>query len=407
MKRFFSLFLLLLPCASALSAQKLCDATAYGAKADAQTVNTEALQKALDACAGGGTVRLSGGVFLSGPLQLRNGNHLVITSDATLAASPRHEDFPEITEFRQPGRRSLLWAKDASDIVINGGGTIDGRGDSWWNHRDEPGYTRPRLIVFDHSKHILMEDLLVENSPMWQIVPYYSDDVTFRRMKVFAPQSSHNTDGIDPFSSTHILIDEVSIDTGDDNIAIKSGQPGSAGPDAPSAYITIRNCNLLHGHGLSIGSEIAGGVQHVLAEHIHFQGTGTGIRIKSNRDRGGDIGDFTYRDITMEDVGTAVLISAFYPKVPPTISPAPITRLTPLFHDITLEDVHAQGAREAMLVVGLPEAPIRNLRLNNVKIHATKGARLQYVDLTEQDLHIEADSGSPIQTGAGVTAHKR
>ncbi|MDE1160914.1 MAG: glycoside hydrolase family 28 protein [Acidobacteriaceae bacterium] len=402
-KRRFATALLLTSLGLAAHAQKVCDATAFGAKADGQSVSTTALQKALDGCAHGGTVTLAGGVFLSGPLVLPSGVTLKIAKDATLAASPNHEDFPEMEEFHDRGRQSLLSAKDASDIVITGGGTIDGRGDTWWNHRDEKGYTRPRLVVFDHCKHVLMEDVLVENSPMWQIVPYYSDDVTFRNMKVYAPQTSHNTDGIDPFSSTHVLIDHVTIDTGDDNIAIKSGQPGSPGPDAPSAYITIRDCVMLHGHGLSIGSEIAGGVQHVLAERIHFKGTGTGIRIKSNRDRGGDIGDFTYRDIEMEDVGTAVLISAFYPKVPPTIEQAPLTRLTPHFHDITLENVKATGAKEAMLVVGLPEAPIRGLRLRNVQLSAQKGARLQYAEVGVKEFNVKAATGPGIATGAGMT----
>lgn len=304
-------------------------------------------------------------------------------------------------EFHQPGREPFISANDAENLTITGGGVIDGRGDSWWPHR-EAGYTRPRLIVFSHSKHVLMENITVENSPMWQIVPYYSDDLTFRNMKVFAPTTSHNTDGIDPFSSSHVVIDHVLIDTGDDNVAIKSGQPNSPGPDAPSHDITITDCTFLHGHGLSIGSEVAGGVQNVRAERIHFKGTATGIRIKSNRDRGNDIGNLVYRDIQMEDVNTAILISEFYPKIPPVIEAAPVSRLTPHFHDIHIENVKATGVQVAAVIVGLPESPVRNLTLTNVHIDATKGATIQYADVKTNNFTVQAQQGPAITTGPEV-----
>jgi polygalacturonase len=234
-------------------------------------------------------------------------------------------------------------------------------------------------------------------------VPYYSDDLTFRTLKVLAPQHSHNTDGIDPFSSTNILIDHVTIDTGDDNVAIKSGQPGSPGPDAPSRNIVITDSTFLHEHGLSIGSETAGGVQHVRAERITFKSTDQGIRVKANRDRGNaDIGNFMFRDITMEDVRTPILISEFYPKVPETITEEKVTRLTPFFHDITIENVTATGAQQAAIIVGLPESPIRNLKLINVHLSGSLGAIVQYADITTRDFTVKADKGENIQIGAGA-----
>jgi polygalacturonase len=396
--------------ASSAAAQKICDVKAYGAKGDGLTKDTTAIQKAIDDCSqvGGGTVRLAGArIFLSAPLELKSNITLDIDKGVTLAASSAHDDFPETTVFRETGRRALLTADHAENITIRGGGTIDGRGESWWSNR-APGYTRPRLIVFSNSKHILMEDVTVENSPSWQIVPYYSEDVTFRNMKIYAPEGlSHNTDGIDPFSSGHVTIDHVTIDTGDDDVAIKSGQPGSPGPDAPSHNIVITDCLFLHGHGLSIGSEVAGGVKNVLAERIHFKGTGTGIRIKSNRDRGNDISGLVYRDLVMEDVITPILISEFYPKIPNSIEPAPVGHLTPHFHDIRIENLTATGAREAALIVGLPESRIRNLRLNNVHINATKGAKLAYVDVKSKDFVVKADQGAPVEIGDGVHGNVR
>ena len=396
--------------AQACGAQTVCTAQSYGAKGDGKTLDTVAIQKAIDDCAskGGGTVKLADAAkFVSAPLILKSHITLEIAAGTTLEASTNHADFPEIEQFHDKGRQSLLSAANAEDITIHGGGVIDGRGESWWENRGQ-GATRPRLIVFDHCKHILMENITVQNSPMWQIVPYYSEDLTFRNMKVLAPEpEGHNTDGIDPFSSKHIIIDHVTIDTGDDNVAIKSGQPDSPGPDEPTTDITITDCIFLKGHGLSVGSEVSGGVTHLRVERVTFKGTTQGIRVKSGRDRGNDIGDFVYKDITMEDVGTAIQITDYYAaggskEGAAAVSPAPVTRLTPHIHDITIENLKVSGAKVAMDIEGLPEAPILGLHLKNVEINSAKGAKLFYADIVAEHLVIKPQSGPPIMTGAGV-----
>ena len=174
-------------------------------------------------------------------------------------------------------------------------------------------HPRPRLVVFDHCKNVRIEGVTIQNSPMWQIVPYYSDDVIIRNVRVLAPQHSPNTDAVDPFSSSNIRIDHLYADTGDDDIAIKSGAINSPGGDEPSRDITITDCTFLHGHGLSIGSEIAGGAHNITAERIHFEGTDNGIRVKANRDRGNDVSNLVFRDIDMKDVKNPLVISEYYP----------------------------------------------------------------------------------------------
>jgi polygalacturonase len=233
--------------------------------------------------------------------------------------------------------------------------------------------------------------------------------VVIRNIKVLAPAHSPNTDAIDPFSSSHVVIDHVLADVGDDDIAIKSGPINSPGPDDPSRDITITDCTFLHGHGLSIGSEIAGGAQNIRAERIHFEGTDNGIRVKANRDRGNDVSHLVFRDIAMKNVKNALIISEYYPKVLPPEGEAaqPVTRLTPHFHDITLENVTAAGSDVAAVIVGLPEAPIAGVVLRHVKIGAQHGITVSYADVTGTDVVVNAAEGQAISNLAGANVTLR
>jgi polygalacturonase len=392
----------------AMAAGKVCDARTYGAKADGGTKDTKAIQAAIDDCAsaGGGTVKLSGGTFLSAPVVLKSNITFDIAQGATLLGSPDHADYPAKTELRAPGTQSLVSATNAEKIAITGGGTIDGNGENWWvqaratHNAGVVGAVqfRPRLVVFDHCKHIRMEGITVQNSPSWQVVPYYTDDMTIRNVRILAPQHSPNTDAIDPFSSSNMVIDHVYADVGDDNIAIKSGIINSPGPDAPSKNITITDCEFMHGHGLSIGSEIAGGAQNIHAERIHFKGTDQGIRIKANRDRGADVSNISFKDIKMEEVRTSILISEYYPKAMPEgdVAAEPVQRLTPFFHGITIENVKSVNSPWAGVIVGLPESPVKDIVLKNVDIQATKGLQIAYATVTASDLKVTATEGQSI-----------
>jgi polygalacturonase len=410
---------LLAASAGLLHAVERCDVRAYGAKGDGVAKDTAAIQAAIDACAqkGGGTVVLTAGTYLSAPIVLKSNITLQLDKGATLLGSQDHADYPAKTEFRAPGLQSLVSATDAANIEITGDGVIDGAGQSWWAEArafKNSGvlgneHPRPRLVVFDHCKHVRVEGVTIENSPMWQLVPYYSDDVVIRNIRVLAPAHSPNTDAIDPFSSSHVVIDRVFADVGDDDVAIKSGAINSPGPDAPSRDITIKDCTFLHGHGLSVGSEIAGGAQNVVAERIHFDGTDNGIRVKANRDRGNDVGHLVFRDIDMKNVKNALIISEYCPKILPAggVSTQPVTRLTPHFHDITLENVTATGVASAGAIVGLPEAPVEGVVLQNVKISARKGLVIGYADVSGEHVVVQAEEGQPVikMEGAKVSLH--
>jgi polygalacturonase len=407
--------------AGSLHAAKACNPRDFGAKGDGTAKDTVAIQSAIDACAaqGGGTVRLSAGTYVSAPIVLKNNITLHLDKGATLLGSPDHGDYPEKTEFRLPALQSLVSATNAENITIEGDGVIDGNGESWWqmaraNHdfgvMGNP-HPRPRLIVFDHCKHLRIEGVTIQNSPFWQLVPYYSSDITIHNIRVLAPPRSPNTDAVDPFSSSNIAIDHLYADTGDDDIAIKSGAINSPGGDEPSQNITITDCTFLHGHGLSIGSEIAGGAHNIVAQRIHFEGTDNGIRIKANRDRGNEVSNLVFRDIDMKDVANPLVISEYYPRILPSagtaVAAAPVTRLTPHFHDIVIENLTATGARMAGAIVGLPEAPVDNIVLKNVKLSGQTGLTVGYANVTGTNVEVHADQGDAIikTAGANVEFH--
>jgi polygalacturonase len=298
-------------------------------------------------------------------------------------------------------------ATNAENVAITGEGTIDGQGESWWamiRGVHDAGvmgnsHPRPRLVVFDHCKHVRVEGITIQNSPFWQLVPYYSDDVVISHVRILAPYPSPNTDAIDPFSSSNVRIDHLYADTGDDAIAIKSGAINSSGGDDPVHDITITDCTFLHGHGLSIGSELAGGAHNILAERIHFQGSDNGIRIKANRDRGNDVSNLVFRDIDMRDVKNPIVVSEYYPRIlPPAgdVAPEPVTRLTPHFHNFVFENVTATGGEMAGAIVGLPEAPVDDIVLKNVTLSGKTGLTIGYANVTGQNVKVTAEQGDAI-----------
>jgi polygalacturonase len=397
-----------------LHAAAVCNVRNYGAKGNGTTMDTKAIQSAINACEqkGGGTVLLPPGTYLSAPIMLKSNITFHLDKGATLLGSTNRADYPAITEFRAPGRQALVSAVKANNVTIDGQGTINGQGQAWWQMAREyrnsgvlgSHHPRPRLVVFDHCDHVLLEGVTIENSPMWQVVPYYSNYVTIRNVRILAPPHSPNTDAIDPFSSSHVLIDHVYSDVGDDNVAIKSGMINSPGPDSPSYDITIKNCTFMHGHGLSVGSEMSGGAHNILAENIEFDGTDNGIRVKASRDRGHPVYNLVYRNIHMVNVKDALVITEYYPRMMPPqgVAPAPITRLTPHFHNIVLENVSATGSRMAGVVVGLPEAPVTGVVLRNVAIVAQKGLTVGYATVTGQNFRVQAAGGPAITKLAGA-----
>jgi polygalacturonase len=376
-------------CANA-EASTVCNVRQFGAKGDGTTLDTEAIQKALDVCgkADGGTVRFTRGNYYSKPLTLHSRTTILLEAGATLLASTNQSDF-----LKTPGdwRKAksgdfipFISGDDLTEVTFTGKGTIDGNGAAWWEEAEKArqkvsGYVlpRPRLMIFNRCKNLRLTGIKLVNSPSSHLLFADSEEVAIEKVTIVAPAGSANTDGINPSNSRNVTIVQCTIDTGDDNIAIKSSKK-VAGHEFACENISVIDCDFLHGHGMSIGSATAGGIHRVIVKNCRFENTDNGLRIKSGRDRGGLVEDISYSDITMKNVNPAISIVGYYQystndRYPENDPGQSITATTPSFRNIRISNLTASCPQGAGLIIGLPESPVTNVLLENVHIVAETG----------------------------------
>jgi polygalacturonase len=377
---------------SAAPGPGIFDVRQFGAKGDGKTLDTAAIQTALDACgkAGGGTVHFTAGAYLSQPITVRAKTTVLLEAGATLLASPRQPDFLKGGGDWLAAKSSadfipFISGENLTDIAIAGQGTIDGNGANWWGSAREfrarnssgPALPRPDLVVLNHCTNVHLAGVKLLNSPRAHLMLAGCEEVVIEGVTVRSPAGASNTEGIGPDDCRNVTIAHCTIDTGDDNIAITSGQK-VAGREFGSEDITVTDCNFLHGHGMSIGSTTVGGVHRVAVKNCRFENTDNGLRIKSGRGRGGLVEDISYSDITMKNVHPAISIVAYYqyntndryPKHDPA---QPISETTPCFRNVCISNVTATCTQDAGLIVGLPESVVSNVVLENVHLTAETG----------------------------------
>ena len=330
--------------------------TDFGAVGDGATNASEAIRKAIHAChaAGGGRVVVPAGRFLTGPIHLRSNVNLHVAQGGTLAFSREPKDYLPAVFTRwegveMMGYSPLIYAFEQENIAITGPGTLDGQASPthWWpwkgawktyrewgdspqqqkSARDrlfamaeqgvaveqrvftEGAYLRPQFIQPYRSRNVLIEGVTILNSPMWEINPVLCQNVIVRRVNV----NTHgpNNDGCNPESCRDVLIEECVFDTGDDCIAIKSGRNADGRRIAvPSENIIVRGCLMKDGHGgVTLGSEISGGVRNVFVENCRMDSPNLdrALRFKNNRMRGGVLENVYMRNVTIGQVADAVL----------------------------------------------------------------------------------------------------
>lgn len=422
-------------CAAAgyAEATTLCTPDAFGGYPSRVTLNTKAIQSAIDHCAlqGGGEVRLRKGFWLSGPLTLKSHVTLNLMEGAILKADNREKDFvAAYIGSPTQDKEAFILANGETDVGIIGSGIIDGSGEElWWeealrirkevrsgntklfeelfpNVKLANGMPRPWLIELNEVTGATVFGVTLTNSPMWNLVLRNSEDIVVDSVTISAPEESPNTDGMDIVSSQRVTVRNVEIATGDNNIAIKSGvnKDGSQS----SAEILIENSVMNKGHGISLGSETANGIGKVTVRNVTFNDGENGVRIKSARDRGAEIGPLYVEDVTMHNVATPLLVTLSYAgqagaaglDLTGEMETEPVTAFTPLVKGVHVTNLKATGAQLAALLSGLPEAPLKEVVLENVQLEAKQGIQARYVEGSLIFTQVECEAGPAVNRGA-------
>jgi polygalacturonase len=254
-------------------------------------------------------------------------------------------------------------------VALTGRGTIDGSGAIWWAWsarvaRANPGriaYKRFHLVVIDGCERLHVADVTLTNSPQFHLVTQDITDLVVERVKVRAPFNAPNTDAIDPGPVTNALIRDCDVDTGDDDICIKSG----------GVNVLIENCTIRHGHGISIGSGTTLGIRNMVVRNCTFTGTDNGLRIKSMKGAGGPVEHVRYSDIRMADVANAFVFQLDYrDDNRPDFRGDPSK--VPSIRDILIERVTVSNSARAGRVTGLPDSPITGFTFRGVHISARR-----------------------------------
>jgi DNA sulfur modification protein DndE len=258
---------------------------------------------------------------------------------------------------------------------------------------------RPQMVLLTECRNVVLDGPTFRNSPNWNINLNLCENVRLGNLTVYNPAYAQNGDGMDLGSCRNVLVEDCTVDVGDDAICLKSGRDEEGRRRGkPTENVTVRNCTVLHGHGgVVIGSEMSGGVRNVSVTNCVFKGTDTGLRFKTTRGRGGVVENVEVSNVAMSDIaGEAITFDMFYAVKDPR--PEPVSERTPIFRQFYIRNVTCDGAKQAMAVRGLPELPIEGLTFERVRIAADQGAL--FVDAQNvvlRDVQIRSRQSPPLQ----------
>lgn len=391
---------------------RMVDIRDHGAVAGGEVKNTAAFAKAIAACAeaGGGRVLVPAGRWLTGPIHLRSNIELHLAEDAVVLFSDRPEDYLPPVLVRVGGVElhnysPFVYARDCENVAITGPGRLDGNATAWhaWKTKEARAIfqlapqgvpveervfgtpeaaIRPNFVVFLNCRNVLMEGFTIGGGANWTIHPVYCENVIIRRMRVLT--DGPNNDGIDPDSCRNVLIEHCVFDTGDDCVVLKSGYNEDGWRVArPMENLVMRWCSSRRGHGgLVIGSEMSGDVRNVYMYDCEFEGTDRAVRIKSRRGRGGVVENVWVENIRVKDMQYEVVIMNMDYSADRNQA---ANERAPLFRNVHLKNITADGAPVAIRLTGLEDSLIQNITFEDMTITSTQGVLAENV----QGLHFE------------------
>lgn len=379
----------------------------FGAVGDGVHDDTAAIQAAILHCTENGRVLIPAGRYWTLPLMLKSHIRVEVCKDAVLLLETDRNKFPILpgmilsqdeTDDLNLGSwegnpldmyAAFISGKDVEDVVLYGEGVLDGQGDQgdWWvNCKVRRGAWRPRMLFLNNCRQVTVQGLNFRNSPSWNLQPYFSKELRFLNISVNAPANSPNTDGFDPESCEDILLAGAHFSLGDDCIALKSGKLYMGRRyKTPCQRIEISHCLMENGHGgMTCGSEMAGGIQHVHLHDCLMRNTDRGLRIKTRRGRGeqGVIDDIVFENVLMEHVGTPYVVNCMYFCDPDGKSDYVQSRekqvvdeRTPRIGTVAFRHVKATDVTCAGYVLGLPEKPIGQVLMEDVAFSCAEDAK--------------------------------
>ena len=353
--------------------RKRLDVTAYGAVGDGRTLNTAALQAALDACGRDEEVYIPRGTFLTGGLRLHSDMSLYLEEGATLQGTDNPEDYlPKLWSrfegIEQEGYQSLLnlgelrhaEGPNCRNVLIHGKGAVSGGGQTLAlnvikrerarleayiaslgekakeceNENTIPGRARGRLINLSNCENVRITGLTLQNGASWNVHMIYSRNIVTDHC-VFRSEGVWNGDGWDPDSSEDCALFACEFHTGDDSVAIKSGKNPEGNRIARATKrIRVFDCRSEYGLGVAIGSEMSGGVEDVKIWHCDLAHSLYGVQIKGTKKRGGYVRNVSVRDCVLSRFLTCAVLYNDDGEG----SPVP-----PVFSDFVCERVHFTG----------------------------------------------------------------
>lgn len=419
-------------------------------------LNTEAFEEAMSRLAekGGGTLVVPFGIWHTGPIVFRSNINLHLEKGALILFTSDFNAYPLVeTSFEGLETRrcqSPISGRNLENIAITGEGAINGSGQAWrqlkkdkvtaehWKKAVASGgvvyqdriwfpsesslkgamlsennlnvprqeltdaeweevrdFMRPVMVSFINCRNVLLEGVLFENSPCWNIHPLMCENVIVDNIFVRNPSYAQNGDGLDLESCKNSIVRNSTFDVGDDAICIKSGKDEDGRRRGiPTENLIVDNCKVFSGHGgFVVGSEMSGGVRNISVRNCKFLGTDVGLRFKSTRGRGGVVENIYIENISMFDIATEpFLFDLFYggksavesladnDQTPVDEAIPEVNEKTPAFRNIYVKNLIARNARRAMFFNGLPEMNITNINVENAFISAKIGAELSESD---------------------------